>query len=92
MVLPVATSIGRGEAVLARAEAREAAGGAGAPGGDEALQGAPLEPAVAAGRGERGNPALVGPAAQGVWIHAQEAARLAQREAFGRGPVGGAAG
>ena len=84
VVLAVSASIGRGEAVLARAQAREAAGRAGAPGGHEPFQGAPLEPAVAAGRRERGNPALVGPAAQGVGIDAQEAARLAQREAFGR--------
>ena len=79
VVLAVPAAVRRAQAVLARAEAREPAGGSGAPGRDEALQGAALEPAVAARGRERRHPALVRPAAERVGIDAQEAARLAER-------------
>ena len=89
VMLAVATPVGGAQPVRAGTQPGQPPGRTGAARGDQALQRATLELAVTPRGREGGHTPFIGPAAEGVGVHPEEAARLAEGEAFGLGPVAG---
>ena len=83
-IVGVAAAVGARQSIGRRAEGREPEGRVVAPGLEDPLEGRALEAAMTAGGRERVDPALVGPAAEGVGVDPEQAARRAQ----GRAGVG----